>query len=615
MKISFSKKIMLSTSLIVLFLAILISIASWILSARSFYTVERDLLSKNVENANARLTDLLETAQSLSTRVVQADELRFLMNAEDPYEAPYNLSASQLRHNIYNLIPFGEPGQSSSVYFLSIFLKNGYSLSSLTDTRPPYQGYDDCLESLLSSGITDISGYLPTIWFDRVTTLGSTSVPYLIGFRFLYKDVSLEKTGVIVMGIQQNALQDILRSVPGGMYLIRDDGTILAASDPKEIGTTLACSDELVSYAKNGMNSAVASLSEGSEAFVYRVAGGHSWTVFPIEQNSLLHSGTFLHYMYRIFLIIALGVLAAILLSFVLSRRLTRSLRSLTGTVRRIRDGHLEERVTTASADEIGYLADNINGMLDQINEFYRTREKDAEEKQFLSLQLLQSQINPHLLYNTLNSACWIIRQNDNEKAEQLILSLGNFFKLALSRGSEEIPLENEISMIRYYLRIQNLGRGKDYVIETDIPETLRQQKILRLSLQPVVENAVIHGFSDWRDDGKISVSAVRSADSAFFSVIIEDNGIGILPEDLAQLREALSGSEETSPAAHYGLINVVRRMRNRYGISCGVTAIESEVGVFSRFVLTFPYHDSGKPAAPNGDAKDPEPSEDTDRE
>ncbi len=588
MKSSFSKKIMLTTSVVVLVLAVILSIASWILSSRSFYAIERDLLSKNVDSAHRQLSDLLENAQELTTRLVQTESLRTLIHADDPAVPSLAYHVASLRRITYGLITSGDDWQSEAVAFLGIYLKNGYTLTTLSEGDLPYHNLSDCITALNNSGITDIEGYMPMVWFDRITLHGSPAVPCLVGIRFLYEDVTLEKAGAIVIGIQQPALTRTFSSVSEGMYLIREDGTILISSDRNAPGSILAYADEMISHVKSGGSSPIASLPDGSEAFVYRIAGGASWLVSPIERDTLLHSGTFYDYMRHIIYLIALAVLFTILLSYFISKHLTRSLTGLTDTVKEIRDGRLDERIIPDSKDEIGYLGEKINEMLDEINGFYRAREADAAEKQYLNLQLLQAQINPHLLYNTLNSACWIIRQNDNEKAEKLILSLGNFFKLALSRGSEEISLENEISMIRYYLQVQNLGRGKDYKLEEAIPDMLRTQKILRLSLQPIVENAVIHGFSDWRDDGSVSISASLNKDGKSFTVTVLDNGIGILPEDLAPLSAAIL-SGEPGTKAHYGLLNVVRRIRGRYGSAYGMT-ITSEVGEYTRCDLTFPY-------------------------
>src|SRR5699024_2963921 len=155
----------------------------------------------------------------------------------------------------------------------------------------------------------------------------------------------------------------------------------------------------------------------------------------------------------------------------------------LKSVVQRVYDGELTARFQTDRHDEIAYLGLKINDMLEQVEASFRIQECDAMEKKNLELRLMQSQINPHLLYNTLNSVLWIIRQGDLQKAEEPIFALSSFLKLALSKGSEEIPLASEIDMIRCYLELQNLGRGKAFSLRDEVPEPWRSCRILRLTL------------------------------------------------------------------------------------------------------------------------------------
>ena len=226
---------------------------------------------------------------------------------------------------------------------------------------------------------------------------------------------------------------------------------------------------------------------------------------------------------------------------------------------------------------------------MESIEDLFQTQERDAAIKRDLELRLMQSQINPHLLYNTLTSTAWYIRQNDAEKAEQLLLALGSFFKLALSSGNDSVPLADELNMIRHYLQVQNLGRGKDFIFQDCVPDALRSYKIPHLSLQPFVENAVIHGFSNYMDDGCITVSAQADADAETLSITVEDNGLGILPQELDALMNAIHTYPPRGDQTHFGLYNVERRIKNKFGSAYGIR-IESEVGQYTRAILLLPF-------------------------
>ena len=363
---------------------------------------------------------------------------------------------------------------------------------------------------------------------------------------------------------------------------------MISAAKARDLGQVIDQADAMIALYVSDGGSHKVTLENGAKAFVYRMSGGASWLVCPIDENLLAHSTAANEY-YRFVIPITLAALVlALLLSWISSKGLTKSLVRLKGVVQKVYDGDLTARFHTEQHDEIAYLGLKINDMLEQVEDFFRTQERDAAEKKNLELQLMQSQINPHLLYNTLNSALWIIRQGDKEKAESLILSLSSFFKLALSKGNEEITLANEISMIQYYLKLQNLGRGKSFSLRDEVPEAWRSCKILRLTLQPLVENAVIHGFADWRDDGEVMISAWADEAREQLQVVLSDNGIGILPEDLNALMEDLHTYPPAKEHKHYGLYNVERRIKNKYGPQYGLS-IESEVGDFTKITLTLP--------------------------
>lgn len=588
-KLSYSHKIMLMTSLIILVVALLLSLFSWSSSSRLFMQMERELLTRNVESTHSQLNTALDTVQSLTTQIVRSQPLDALCDRQELSEASARYYDAQLASTIRTVISTSAASTTSAIQFINVYLKNGYTCGSLAKDYLPYQSFTDCVSAMQARGITSLDGYVPGCWFDDLSVQGSgISARCLVGMRFLYEDVTLEKIGVIVVGIKQSSLQNIFSTSSADMLMVRSDGTVISATQSKNIGETVENMEVLLAHVASGSTSAIASLPDGTESFIYRMAGGASWLVCPIDAGMLGSSEAAVQYSRQVVIISLLAVGLALLLSWFSSKNLTRSLVRLKGVVQKVYDGDLTARFQSDQNDEIAYLGVKINDMMEQVEAFFYVQEQDAAEKRNLELQLMQAQINPHLLYNTLNSVIWIIRQRDMEVAEQLILSLGSFFKLALSKGNEEVPLSDEISMIQFYLEIQNLGRGKAFLLHDCVKEQWRRFKLLRLTLQPLVENAVIHGFSDWRDDGEITISAEESADGTQLQVCVTDNGIGILPTELEALLEDLHAYPPSKEHKHYGLYNVERRIKNKYGRQYGMT-IESEVGDYTRVILTLP--------------------------
>ena len=588
LKLTFTQKIILVTSALTLAMALLITLSLWQLSSDVFSKLERELLIRNVDSVHSQLNTSLETAQNLTTQITRSPSLAVLSALEPAPSETRSEAATQLTNTLNTVISTSAASKTSSIQFINIYLKNGSVYGSLSPESLPYQDFEACVSAMKACGISDLDGYVPTCWFDFVSFQGNgSSGRCLVGMRFLYKASTLEKIGVIVVGLKQSSLEHIFKNLPSRIFMVRRDGTVISATHSSHVGETISYMEELLAYDSSG-SSPIALLPDGSEVFLYRLSGGASWLICPIEENMLDRDSTVSQYTEKAIYFTLAAVALTIFLSWFSSKTLTKSLVRLKGVVQRVYEGDLSARFQTDQHDEIAYLGVKINDMLEQVENFYKTQERDATEKQNLELQLMQSQINPHLLYNTLNSALWIIRQKDTEKAEDLILSLGNFFKLALSKGNQEVPLSNEIGMIQYYLKIQNLGRGKSFHLEDQVPEEWRSLRILRLTLQPLVENAVIHGFSNYRDDGQVTISVQADKGRHALTICVEDNGIGILPEDLDILMEDLNTYPPTKEHKHYGLYNVEHRIRNKYGRQYGL-ALESEVGDFTRVTLNLP--------------------------
>jgi len=281
-------------------------------------------------------------------------------------------------------------------------------------------------------------------------------------------------------------------------------------------------------------------------------------------------------------------LLFAILVSTIISKGLTNSIASLMGFIGNVEKGNAQLRYRTKGNDEISILGEKINQMLDELESLSKSREQEMRANQLTELRLMQQQINPHLLYNTLDSVLWGMQQHNYEDASQILRALSEFFKLSLSQGRMEIPLGDEIRMVESYLDIQNKARQKQFAIVCDIPDHLLRQPIPKLSLQPLVENAVTHGFAGYCDDGVISIRAYVGGDACF--IIVQDNGIGMEPEEVEKLQAVLKLPACPKEHRHFGLYNIHRRITQNYGEKYGLT-IESELSDYTRITVRLPYH------------------------
>ena len=224
------------------------------------------------------------------------------------------------------------------------------------------------------------------------------------------------------------------------------------------------------------------------------------------------------------------------------------------------------------------FLMESISNNFLEIQRIYK-------QKQQSEIRLLQSQINPHLLYNTLDSALCLITKNDNRTAIHILEELSRFFKLSLSKGNFFVSFSTELSHIKSYMELQKLCRNKQIELRVTGDRTLWSVKIMKMTLQPIIENAYLHAYEGIANDGIITIE-IKSCNE-ILHIEVTDDGTGIEDEELAQLQESLLSEE---PTVGFGLWNVNQRLKKVYGSEYGLT-IDSEFGEFTRVTVTMPYH------------------------
>ena len=295
--------------------------------------------------------------------------------------------------------------------------------------------------------------------------------------------------------------------------------------------------------------------------------------------------------------LIITAAVESLLLIFALLRtrhvtnRLTASiheaLHSLEETVRRIAQGQFQERVTDIEVAELQELADQINIMAARLEGLIAQIGQKQEHLAKAELRTLQAQINPHFLYNTLDTIVW---QAESGKAEDVITltrSLSDFFRISLSAGADWIPVEQELKHASAYLSIQKIRYRDILNYEMDVDSEFSDAWVPKLLLQPLVENALYHGIKSRRGGGVIRITAHRTGDSLHFAVA--DTGRGMTPEKLAELRAMLKEEPAVqttfeSEYSGFGLRNVNLRIRLYYRQEEGLQIDADDTGTTVTF-------------------------------
>ncbi|HXD11020.1 MAG TPA: sensor histidine kinase [Anaerolineales bacterium] len=271
-----------------------------------------------------------------------------------------------------------------------------------------------------------------------------------------------------------------------------------------------------------------------------------------------------------------------------LSRSIYTPIKKLHDVTTTITKNDLQALMTSDNVDEITELGMSFNIMIGKIKELLDSKIKEQENLKKAELRALQAQINPHFLYNTLDTIIWMAESKKTDQVVEIVSALSNFFRISLSKGMDWITIGEEVERIKSYLTIQKMRYRDIMDFKVEVDEDVTENTILKLILQPLVENALYHGIKNKRQGGTISVRARRKGQSEVL-IEVEDDGIGFTPEKLAQLRAELEDdSGDIKMESGFGIGNVNNRIRLYYGKPYGLS-VQSEYSTGTRVSLVIP--------------------------
>jgi len=271
-----------------------------------------------------------------------------------------------------------------------------------------------------------------------------------------------------------------------------------------------------------------------------------------------------------------------------LSKSIYTPIKKLHDVTTTITKNDLQALMTSDNVDEITELGMSFNIMIGKIKDLLDSKIKEQENLKKAELRALQAQINPHFLYNTLDTIIWMAESKKTDQVVQIVSALSDFFRISLSKGMDWITIGEEVERVRSYLTIQKMRYSDILDFKIEVSKDVMENTILKLILQPLVENALYHGIKNKRQGGTISVRAKRkSADEILLEV--EDDGIGFPPDKLAKLLAELNDdSGDIKLESGFGIGNVNKRIRLYYGKLYGVS-IRSEYNTGTCVTLVIP--------------------------
>jgi two-component system, sensor histidine kinase YesM len=268
-------------------------------------------------------------------------------------------------------------------------------------------------------------------------------------------------------------------------------------------------------------------------------------------------------------LVMILGIIAA----FILPLNMTKPINVLNKSMKAVKTGQFDYRIKETRKDEFGELYDGFNDMVGNLDKLIHEIYQHKLVKKDIQLKMMQSQINAHFLYNTLDVIHWIAKINKVDIICNLTFALSKYFRISLSEGKDVIRIHEVISLISNYMEIHRIKSEKDIRLELNVPEELQNERVLKYIFQPIIENAIQHGIEKTRREGVLHFTCLKSAENLLF--IVEDNGKGIEAETLTNIRSDLENGDFVK-AGNFALKNINNQIKIFYGDSYGLS-IDSE--------------------------------------
>lgn len=267
-------------------------------------------------------------------------------------------------------------------------------------------------------------------------------------------------------------------------------------------------------------------------------------------------------------------VAASLFLSFIIPNSIVKPIHHLNDITNQVAKGDLRARADILPGGEVSKLGISLNVMIDKIESLLEKVKIDETNLREAELELLQAQINPHFLYNTLDTIIWLAESGKQGTVVEMVSALSHFFRTSLNYGNGIVTLEEEERHVRSYLQIQQVRYQDILEYNIDFSINTKEARIPKITLQPLIENALYHGIKNRRGKGKIVVSSLKENDDVIISII--DNGIGMSVEQVSKILDRLKRKDRNDEGQvkgeSYGIYNVNERIRLKFGEKYGIT-------------------------------------------
>lgn len=358
-----------------------------------------------------------------------------------------------------------------------------------------------------------------------------------------------------------------------------EKGVISASSSYENLGSPAITGSNFLKLPSDSWN--FCQLNGENVSINYKKLEQSGWYIVSvIPYKDIVSTGVNLRNQMLLFMLIIAAV--AYFIAYLVSKSSVKRISLLSGKMKEVQQGDFNVTIARSGSDEIGDLMESFNEMVSKMTILLDDKYRMGQELKSSELKALQAQINPHFLYNSLDLINCIAIKHNIPDIIAMVNALAKFYKLSLSRGNNIIPIKDEVSHALVYVQIQNMRFDNRIKLEMSIDEEIYNYYTVKIILQPIIENSILHGiFEKDSKSGTIKISGRLEADNIIFT--IEDDGIGMTEETINQVL-----SPEKAISKGYGIKNINDRIQLAFGEKYGLT-YSSILGAGTRVVITLP--------------------------
>lgn len=540
--------------LLILLITISMTYVSISVSTNELLDTSTDYTEQLILRVNAELDMYVEYMKDISDFIVDNSAIQSYLAAANAHRltdaagrlAQQQLSAAQkIRSEITSIALIPQSGGA-------LFGTDGAALNTYSNYRFS-QWYADALAHPNEVQVSS----------SRVENLIAGQYNWVVSFSKAVLDRQGNVQGVLLIDLNYQIIDRLCADVElgsrGYIYLIDQVGDILWHPQQDLIYAGLKEENvEQVLTAEDGR--VLAGKGAARRLYVACRSQATGWTAVGVAYTQeLLRSQDRI---YQVYILIAVAALAlALVFALSLSHSIAEPIRRLTKTMRRVEDGDLHVRCQVSSRTELGQLSDSFNHMIAKTADLMDERLRIEEQKRKSEYKALQAQIQPHFLYNTLDSIIWMSHAGRNDEVVEMTSALASLLRSSIGDGSDTNTLKKELEHVRSYLTIQKMRYKEKLRDELDIDPQTEDCLLPKLILQPLVENAIYHGLKVKQQGGTVRVESLLDDDRLLITV--EDDGVGMTPQQLARIFEKKEADGESSKI---GVCNVNERLQLFFG-------------------------------------------------